>query len=384
MTELSEISDYSPFSQQLPIKIKNEDTDTNQIRCPICSSLVNIIEANFRSNFFSIKCPNKHKDNFINFNSFSSFCENVLKNIENILCNNCKNSKNETSIYRCNNCYLFFCEECKINHENNLGHMNYININEIDYDNINNTKMPKKNEINKEYHNIKNNIDICNKFRVLFNEWINKITKKFNDYMLLLNNYLSLEKIIVSNLIKYYDMEEMNINKTILQNYEILYPNKYFINNYIQSLNGKLNSIDNSFKESSLLFIKIIQNFDEIEDYFQLNQKSLDLVNKSKSENLHINNNKINLEEKISDMKEIKFDLKGITCFNSLMNDKLLLLGTKEGNLYIYEINQKKDDEEKLIYKKHFQIFENAIKNICSINNDIIIFSEYISKGNIL
>ena len=386
MTELSELSDYYPSSlAKLSININNEKEEKeeiNQIRCPICSSLASIIEANFKTDFFSITCQNDHEDIFINFDSFSSFFGKVLKNIENILCNNCKKSKNEVDIYRCDKCYLFLCEECKILHQNNLSHLNYTNINDIDNNDINDliiskAKKPKKNEINKEYHNIKNNIDICKKIHKSFNEWIKELTKKFNDYMILLNNYLSLEKVIVSNLNKYYDMEEMNFNNSILQNYEILYPNKYFINNYIQSLNIKLNSINkSSLKERSLLFIKIIQNFDEIDDYFQLNQKPLDLTNKSKSENLYINN-KINFEEKISDMKKLKLDLEGIKCFNSFMNDKLLLLGNKEGILSIYEINQKKGDKEEiLIFKKHLKIFEDEIRNICIINNNIIIISD--------
>ncbi len=70
--------------------------------------------------------------------------------------------------------------------------------------------------------------------------------------MTLLNNYFFLEKIIVSNIKNNYNKIQSNLNNIIFENYEILYPNKYFINNYIQSINQKINSCDNSLKERSL------------------------------------------------------------------------------------------------------------------------------------
>ena len=97
-------------------------------------------------------------------------------------------------------------------------------------------------------------------------------------------NYLCFEKVIVSDIKKYYDLKQTNINNIILQNYEFLYPNKYFINNYVQSINHKLNLESKLFKDKSLIILKIIQNFDEIDNYFKINQKPLDLSNKSKSE----------------------------------------------------------------------------------------------------
>ena len=377
MTELSELYDYPSKNSDLFICSKSEE-ESDQIRCPICSNLASIIEANFQKNFFSISCKNEHEDLFINFNSFDSFIENVYKNLENVLCNNCKKGKNEKEIFRCDKCYLFFCDECKIKHENKFNHLNFRNINDIDdnFENGTNIKMPTTNEINKEYRNIKDNINICEKISKLFNQWINDLTTKFNNYMTLINNYFFLEKIIVSNLKNNYNKIHSKLNNAFLENYEILYPNKYFINNYIQSLNQKINSCGKSSKERSLIFLKLIQNFDEIDEYFKLNQKPLDLTTKSKSEKLNINTN-ISTEKKISDMNKIKLDLEEVISFNSFKNDKYLLIGTKKGNLIIYEIPQNfTEEKDKLIFKKNFEICEEELKHICVLNNDIVLISD--------
>ena len=52
------------------------------------------------------------------------------------------------------------------------------------------------------------------KISKLFYEWINELTKKFENYIKLLNNYLCFEKVIVSDIKKYYDLKQTNINRT--------------------------------------------------------------------------------------------------------------------------------------------------------------------------
>ena len=383
MSETSETSDfYSILSKgDLNFDICEEKT---QIRCPICSDLVNIVEANFKKNFFSISCKQEHENDFINYNSFSSFIENVSKNMDNILCKKCKRSKYETEFFRCNDCYLFFCKECIIKHEKEISHSKYININDIDKkceDTLNfNSRKPGKNEIIKEYNNIKENINICEEITNLFNDWIDDLTKKFNGYILLLNNYFCLEKLIVSNIKTYYNSGQMILNNNIFENYEILHPNKYFINNYVQSLNKKIKLSGNSLSEKSLLFFKIIQNFEEIDDYFILSQKPLDLVVKSKSEKLNCSN-EFNIEEKISEMKIIKFDCEQIQSFNSFRDGKFLFTGTKDGNLSIYDISQNEvSKKEKFDLIIQFKIFEE-VKFICIINKYLVLISD--GKNNI-
>ena len=376
MTEISEISDYSSAQIQLDSNI-NLNEDNNQIRCPICSNLSYLTEADFKNNFFSIHCDNIHKENKVDYNSFYSFIENTLKNLDNVLCNNCKKSKNENEIFRCDDCFLFFCEDCKSEHENKFSHLYFTYINDIDKNKnekfLLNKKIPEENEINKEYHNIKENINICKNISAIFYQWIDEMINKFKSYILRLNNYFYLEKIIVSNIKNYFYSTKNIFNNKIFDNYDFLFPNKYFINNYVQSINNKINSSKQSFKEKSLIFLKIIQNFDEIDDYFNLNQKSLDIP-KSKSENLDKRNkNKINIEEKISDMSMEKLDLNQIENFNSFRNDKYLLLGTKNGKIAIYEMPDKKEEqfEQKVIIK----FFDENIKHICVMNKDIIIIS---------
>ena len=376
MTEISDISDYSSPSIKLDSNI-NLNEDNNQIRCPICSNLSNLIEADFKNNFFSINCDNIHKENKVDYNSFSSFTENTLKNLEDVLCNNCKKSKNEKEIFRCDDCFLFLCEDCKYEHENKFSHLNFIYINDVDKNKnenlLLNQNIPEENEINKEYNNIKENINICKNISAIFYQWIDEMINKFKSYFLQLNNYFYLEKIIVSNIKNYYNSSKIIFNNKIFENYDFLFPNKYFINNYVQSINNKINSTNKSFKEKSLIFLKIIQNLDEIDAYFNLNRKSLDIP-KSKSENFEKRNkNNIDIEEKISDMLIEKLDINQIQSFNSFRNDKYLLLGTKNGELAIYEIPDRK--EEKSNQKIIIKIFEENIKNICVMNKDIIIIS---------
>lgn len=380
MTEISEISDKS--------SVVNNLDENSEIRCPICSDLVNIFDADLKNDKFSISCDNNHKENFIYYDSFNSFLENTSKILENILCNNCKKSQKETSdFYRCKKCYLFLCSECKIEHTNkNLSHSDFTELKNIDNskdeENLYNIKKPNQNEINKEYNNIKKNITICKNISKLFNEWINELTQKFNKYMILINNYISFEKIIISNIKHYYDMNDISINNKIFENYDILYPNKYFIDNYIKTLNIKLNIDPHKLEQKSSIFCDIIKNFDEIDNYFKLNQKPMNLIGKSKSEKL--NNNielKMDLVEKISDKKNIKFncDNEYIKCFNSFRNDNYLIAGTTTGDLNIYEINSSEtDDNNSKNLKLKINIYEQeeGINNICIINRNIIIVSD--------
>ena len=112
MTELSELNDYPSKNSDLFTCSKSEE-ESDQIRCPICSNLVSIIEANFQKNFFSISCKNEHEDLFINFNSFDSFIENVYKNLENVLCNNSKKAKMKKKFLDAINVIYFFAMNVK-------------------------------------------------------------------------------------------------------------------------------------------------------------------------------------------------------------------------------------------------------------------------------
>ena len=116
MTELSEIS--SSTNQNSDNENENE---SNFIRCPKCYSIPKL-GADFKSDIFSIKCENNH---FSTYNSYKSLTENTNKSLSNILCNVCKKPSSEIDIYRCNECFLFFCNECKVKHEE-FNHSNFI------------------------------------------------------------------------------------------------------------------------------------------------------------------------------------------------------------------------------------------------------------------
>ena len=93
--------------------------------CPKCFSIPTIL-ADFQNNIYIITCNNKHTNQY---NSLKSFEENTTKNISNLLCQKCKNFLNNAmELYECNNCFLCYCSECKINHEKELSHSNFIQI----------------------------------------------------------------------------------------------------------------------------------------------------------------------------------------------------------------------------------------------------------------
>ena len=103
MTEISELSNCSLNNSEY------ENDKNYTIRCPLCYSIPELIY-DLKSNNFTTKCENKHINKY---NSYESFIEDTSINLNNILCNICKESSYDKEKYRCNDCYLFVCNECK-------------------------------------------------------------------------------------------------------------------------------------------------------------------------------------------------------------------------------------------------------------------------------
>ena len=108
-----------------------------------------------------------------------SFEENTTKNISNLLCQKCKNFLNNAmELYECNNCFLCYCSECKINHEKELSHSNFIQIKNINNCSLNDIKFYSKyktiSDIDFEFHKLTETIKKYENFK-------NELIKYFNN-----------------------------------------------------------------------------------------------------------------------------------------------------------------------------------------------------------
>ena len=377
MTELSEIS----FSTNQNSNIENE---SYSIRCPKCYSIPKL-NADFKNDIFSIKCENNH---FLEYNSYISLSENTSRNLCNILCNVCKKSSSEIDIYRCNECFLFFCNKCKVKHEK-INHSNFIELNKIDTyscKNKNNEILKDISEINKEIEKVEENINRTHKFLNLFNEWLKEISNKVNNYSKTLNNYFMMQKKIVNYIKKSYENSEKNnyYNYYALTNFENFKNNNYFINNYIQTIDNTINNVynnNNPIDKNSLLFCKILINFEKINNFSinkDINQISeYNNIKEIKDKVIKNIETKIKIEnQKINEMKKINLKLSSqVKCFSPLNNNKYITIGLKTGQIDIYEIPENQNSSDGSEYfktKLSFKIFANEIKYISELDENLL------------
>ena len=410
MTEISEANES--FSVSFLSNNNEEDTNFNTdvekinnknypIRCSNCSNIA-ILNADFKKNYFCTICDNKHKNEY---NSFNSFINEACKNLDNILCNECK-KLNDGSLFRCNICNLFICNECKSAHNEKYDHKDFIEMNKIDiccpihgekfkyfntenknhlcencYHNINDKKniveikqfYISDEKIKEAQNKIKENILICKNVQKLFNEWINELTEKVQNYVDTLKNYCLIQEIL-SNFIKNEDNNPNNIyynNFNVIINYESFNKNQKMIDNYIQQINNKINNFYNkksSFETKSDNFIELLNDFNDIN--FIINSEKI------KEENIQKNivkpKKKKNLPS-IESMKKLKLDLKDVKSFSALNNEKNIAIGLKTGEIQIYEFIQEDNFKLKLKIKNEY---EKEIKFICELDTDLIAVSD--------
>ena len=315
------------------IDINEKIKISKEIICPICKENIFIEINDYHINL--LNCKNNHSIKNLYIQDF----ENTQKiDLSKIICDICKsNNKNEThnnEFYKCLNCNLNICPDCKSVHDENDILINY----------------EKKNFIcNIHYQNYIKYCIECNK---------NLCMKCFKDHKNHQNIFFG--DILPNENIK----EELNKFKN--------YINK--LNDNIQTILNKLNNIINNFYLYYNLMKETINNFNEQ----NLNYQTLKNINE-----LMNNNNKM-----MNDIEDIIDDTNIYTKFNKLMN-----ISYKIDNFIIAEFEINENDINKNIriinsfealekdgkIKKGKEKYENEIeikdKVKIEINNKIIPFS---------
>ena len=427
MTELSDnlssidsysVSEISSRDTVIRNELKEDEINFKfyPIRCPNCSKIPRF-SADFEKSYFCTNCDLNHKNEY---KSFDLFLENSAKDFYNLLCYECQNQNEDFStIFYCDKCHFFLCSKCHQKHIEETSHLDYISLDKMDnycskhdeiykyYDNNkkknlcekcyrenNNNKDIKENiieisrhsiikEILKEnYYKAKENIKMYNNISRVINEYLQIITNKFNTILNSIKNYCTLQYKIVSYLNFENSYEKYKNNFNAYFNYEII--NNEKIDRLIKSIN---NNINNNYSQNEVCS-KAIQRIINILDLLgQVNieaKKNLS-IQKEKvllplySRKLQEEYNAIKVEEMEKKIYEVNSIIKTFIPFDE---QKYLVLGLDTGEIQIYE--EKEDNENKeLVLEKKLEIneFNNEINNLCEIDIDKIVASDI--KSNI-
>ena len=436
MMSMNDLLSSLSSNNKEPINIKDLDSkNTSLLRCPVCYRASRIFCDFLKHNYYTI-CDSHHKNEH---DTFESFLENSNKDIADILCNKCQKSEEDFSkMFICIDCNLFFCSECKIQHNEEIKHNKFISLDKFDnycekhdmpfnsYDNEQKTNICEKcyeegvrknpsykkniiainkynnyeDTINDNYKKALENIKMWENASRLFNEWLENLVNKCNEFINSIYNYCSLQYKIVSYLNNNNNYEKYKNNFNVYFNYETI--NNEKIDNYIRYLNNHLNKNynkkDNLYMMSQF-FLNVLDDYDK---------RNLDVESK-KSLTIQTGKNNNALPKLFSDkylddenktkveyMKPLQYEFKSKVETLIPFNDgKYLILGLNSGKIGLYEEkkkiveieNEKNDDEEEkencwyLFQKLLIEEFKNPIKNLCAIDKDKIVASD---KTNII
>ena len=345
--------------------IKADDPNDNNypIRCSKCYEIAILKSADFRNNIFVTECYNSH---IISYDSYDSFIENIRKNLDNILCHNCqKPNEKENEFFRCNDCFLFLCNECKSNHEKEDNHSSFVKLNTMDSIFNLKKKMPDLNDIEEECSMIEKNIgkiqNIEKNFDLLLKEFVNFK----NHFIQTLSNYCLTQKKIMDYLKNNYNKNKDNCNYQAFTNYEIFHNNNDSVNKYIESINYNFNISfveKGEIESNSKIFIKIIDNF--------------------KSKKNHFSIKKDEFIKKINEMEKLTLDdSQEVTSFTSFNNGKNIIFGLKKGTIKIYEYKTNLSDIVSINLRFEIEEFKNEIKHLCDLDKNLFAASD--EKNNI-
>lgn len=309
----------------------NENKDKNyEIRCEKCYSKATIKYADYLKNKFIIICNNKHENIYYDYESFK---ENAYKALENLLCGNCKSKNNNNlKLYKCNDCNIFLCNECLNEHKEKLNHSDFIELKDIDINSsINFINDLENQDINKVSQKIIENLLIIDNMRKAIDDWIKELNTYYINYLNCFKNYyLNYEKII-------------NNLKNEKVNYELFHKNQYKIDNYLKDINNIITNNNNKKKDirtKSEIFLELFKGIEK--------KQIFSLIYNEKEQ--------INYEEEIN-----KVD---ISSFCPFKNNQFMLNGTKNGEIQIYDLPDKK------IYKIQ-KIFSDEVKYISELGDNL-------------
>ena len=424
MTELSDnlsfidsvsISDFVSKDTIIRNELKEDEINIKfyPIRCPICSKIPRFSADFEKNNYFTI-CDLNHKHEYT---SFDLFLENSTKELKNLLCYECQNQTEDFStMFYCEKCHLFLCSNCHKKHVEETFDLEFITLDKMDiycskhdeifkyydknkkknlcekcYRENNNNKDVKENiieisqyskkmkeRIKENYYKAKENIKMYNNISRVINEWLQIITNKFNSILNSIKNYCALQYKIVSYLNFENSYEKYKNNFNVYFNYEII--NNENIDRFIKSIN---NNINNNYYQNDD-FPKVIENINNIIDLLgQVNIETKKNCSIQKvsipiySKKLQDEYNTIKVEEMDKKIYEINSIIKAFIPFDE---QKYFVLGLDTGEIQIYE---EKEDNNELILEKKLEIneFNNEINNLCEIDIDKIVASDI--KSNI-
>ena len=427
MTELNDnlscidsysISEFSSKDTVVRNELKEDDINIKfyPIRCANCSKIPRFT-ADFDKNYFCTICELNHKNEY---NSFDLFLENSTKDFNNLLCYECQNPiETFSTTFYCEKCNLFLCSKCHKKHIEEVSHLEFISLDKMDnycskhdelykyYDknrkkslcekclNIenNNGKDVKVNlieisrftkirgNLERNYHKAKENIKMYNNIFKGINEWLQNITNKFNTILNSIRNYCSLQYKIVTylNLENSYENYKNNYNAYL--NYDCI--NNEKIDKLIKTINYNINN--NYYQNDD--FSKVTQNIINILEL--LGQKDINIESKKnvlpKEKNLFPLFSKKHLEElngtKLEFMDKKEYEINSIIkTFIPFDEQEYLILGLDTGDIQIYE--EKEENNENILKKKlEINEFKNEVNNLCEIDLDKIVASDI--KGNI-
>ena len=433
MSELIDmLSNYESFSALSSFKEPNNiiDLENNKnisiLRCPVCYKIAKIY-CDFIKHIYFTTCDSSHK---IENDTFESFLENSNKDISKILCNICqKNEEDFSKMFKCVDCNLFFCSECKSKHNEEKNHLKYISLDKIDnycekhdklfnyYDNEKKANIcetcyeeniktnPKyKNyiiekskysnfgdKINEVYKKSLESIKMWENTSRLIKDWLQNILNKYNEFMISISNYCTLQYNIVSFLNNENNYEKYKNNFNTYYTYEAI--NNEKIDNYIRYLNDHLNKNYNkndNIYNMSHFFLEVLDDYNK-KDINVESKKSLKFTTGKSNQILPIlySNKQIDDDNKnkVEFMEEKQYYCKSsVECFIPFKENKYLILGLNTGKIFVYEEeekkvgdekeNEKNNDENNLSQKLIIEEFKNPIKCLCVIDEDKIVVSD--------
>ena len=345
--------------------IKADDPNDNNypIRCSKCYEIAILKSADFRNNIFVTECYNSH---IISYDSYDSFIENIRKNLDNILCHNCqKPNEKENEFFRCNDCFLFLCNECKSNHEKEDNHSSFVKLNTMDSIFNPKKKMPDLNDIEEECSMIEKNIGKIQNIEKYFDLLLKEFVNFKNHFIQTLFNYCLTQKKLTNYLKNNYNKNKDYFNYQALINYEIFHNNNDSVNKYIESINYNFNISfveKGEIESNSKIFIKIIDNF--------------------KSKKNHFSIKKDEFIKKINEMEKLILDdSQEVTSFTSFNNGKNIIFGLKKGTIKIYEYKTNLSDIVSINLRFEIEEFKNEIKHLCDLDKNLFAASD--EKNNI-
>ena len=242
-------------------------------------------------------------------------------------------------------------------------------------------------EGNEEYQKIIENINLCRIIETKYKEWLKNLENYIDKNLESLYNYITIQEEFLN---------KIKNNSELFQNNFESSQNDTIINNYLQSINEAINIQNNKkdgIENTSYFYLKLLDNIKDKNIFSFDNNKNperqLTEINDLK-QGLNLDKN-VDNSEKIENMKKIKLIHKNqdkermnseYTCFSPLDDKKYMVFGNKKGEIEIYDFTYNDDSsineesEEKYKLQLRISVFDDEVKYICELDEDLLAVSE--------